>query len=106
MNPNAAHRAQTPNQSTPPGWYTDPTTGRQRYWNGLEWQQEGQPQTAPGLHGVHSGTPVAYDARFREPTAAQQAGRVVANTAIGIWNVFAVLTWIIAAVGILGLIFS
>ncbi len=22
---------------TPPGWYAEPTTGRQRYWDGIQW---------------------------------------------------------------------
>jgi hypothetical protein len=39
--------------SVPPGWYAEPGTGRQRYWNGHAWAEYAPPASAPASRGTN-----------------------------------------------------
>ena len=96
-----------PTQSTPPGVYKDPESGLERYWDGIRWSAEPERGVTTGLGAGQSHIDTLnWGLTGNEETRAQQAGRVVRNTAVGVWNVFAVMTWIVAGLGLLLLLFS
>ena len=63
--------------ATPPGWYPEPTTGRHRWWDGIQWAffpPEGQEVAAVPARVVVGPTPsnpyagVAYPTSYQHPT--------------------------------------
>lgn len=63
--------------ATPPGWYHEPTTGRPRWWDGIQWAfypREGEDVTASRLPASGGPTPtdpyagVVYPTTYHHPT--------------------------------------
>lgn len=75
--------------ATPPGWYPEPATGRQRWWDGVQWAYyppEGQaagavrPSRSPGPTPTNPYAGVVYPATYRRPTN----GMATASLVLGI----------------------
>ncbi len=77
--------------ATPPGWYQEPPTGRQRWWDGIQWgfyPPEGHAASAVRPSGSTGPTTypyarVAYPAPYRRPTN----GMATASLVLGIIGV-------------------
>ena len=75
----------------PPGWYVEPGTGYQRYWNGFAWAEYGPPAASP----------LAVVAT--QPPTAGTNGMAIASLVLGIlwgYGVLSVLAIIFGAVGL------
>ena len=40
----------TPAATPPPGWYADPNSPMQRWWDGIQWTEHYQPVPTPVVH--------------------------------------------------------
>jgi hypothetical protein len=78
--------------ATPPGWYPEPPTGRQRWWDGIQWAfypPEGHETGAARPSGSTGPTPtnpyagVVYPTRYQHPTN----GLATASLVLGIIGV-------------------